>query len=99
MEESEVIPELPASGAPSAPSAKLSDAEEQMVWRICPYLRPSGDDCLKCPRWTFDPAHDWVQRGCFALANEVVNIAQTGNPWRRADGSEATTNGDSGRNK
>jgi hypothetical protein len=31
-----------------------------------------------------DPVHGWVQRGCYAEAREVVNIAQTGNPWRKA---------------
>jgi hypothetical protein len=67
------------------PAPQASDADPELIWRICPYLRLRTDEpCHRCPRWEKDRDHDWVQRGCFALAQEVVNICQTGNAWRRA---------------
>lgn len=67
----------PAHPSPDAPT----DADEATVWRVCQAQR---DDlvCKRCPRWE-DSHRGKVQRGCFAVANELVNIVQTGNPWRK----------------
>lgn len=63
------------------------EADDELIWRICPYVRGNGDDkCDRCPRWEQHKRFGQVQRGCRALAEEVVNICQTGNPWRK-DGS------------
>lgn len=90
----------------------LAQAEEEVVWQVCPYLRRNepywddGDGCKHCPRWEVmgpteegglmhrlavlldddenaEPPEEAVQRGCFALAHEVVMICRTGNPWGR----------------
>lgn len=58
---------------------------DEIVWAVCPSV--SGRDlkeCERCPRSEMMRGEMCV-RGCRAMAEEVVNIAQTGNPWRRAD--------------
>jgi hypothetical protein len=75
----ERIPALPHTAHPSPDGD--ADADEATVWRVCQAQR---DDlvCKHCPRWE-DSHCGKVQRGCFAVANELVNIVQTGNPWRK----------------
>jgi hypothetical protein len=61
------------------------EAEEAVVWEVCPYLRRDRGPYLQCPRWETAPTDEGLaQRGCFALAHEVVMICRTGNPWGRA---------------
>lgn len=62
---------------------ELEAAALETVWAVCPYLR--GNDCLKCPRTETVHGHEGCVRACFALAEEAVNIAQTGNAWRKTD--------------
>lgn len=54
---------------------------DELVWRICPYLRP-GNGCKHCPEWKDLGHHGMGSPGCYLLAREVINIAQTGNEWR-----------------
>lgn len=56
--------------------------QDKLVWAICPYLR-NMKDCRGCPEWEDDPDHGPVKRMCRGIAQEVVNICQTGDPWRR----------------
>jgi hypothetical protein len=62
--------------------------DDELIWLVCPYLRQSqpGLDfesgCLHCPEWEEDERYGKVQRMCYGRAREVVNIVQTGDPWR-----------------
>ena len=56
----------------------------QLVHKICPYLRESLD-CKQCPEYDTDLYGDQVQFGCYLMAEEVVNIVQTGNPFGREE--------------
>jgi len=58
------------------------DDMNRLAWAICPYLRDQ-EPCDGCPRWEDDEAHGPFARGCRLMAEEVVNICQTGNPWRK----------------
>lgn len=58
-----------------------SVASLETVWAVCPYLR--GTECMNCPRTETIHGHEDCVRACFALAEEAVNIAQTGNAWRK----------------
>ena len=57
---------------------------DAIVHAICPYLR-NLEDCKGCPEWLDDERHGQVQRGCYALAEEVMNICQTGHPHRKGE--------------
>lgn len=56
----------------------------QLVHKICPYLKGSLE-CNQCPEYHTDIDGDEVQLMCYALAEEVVNIVQTGNPFGREE--------------
>jgi len=56
---------------------------ETLIRVICPYLRDLKE-CERCPVSENDKNHGPYTRGCRLLAEEVINICQTGNPWRRA---------------
>jgi len=58
------------------------DADPKLVWRICFYLRDLKG-CQKCGPEMI--GEDLCTRGCYAKAEEVINIAQTGNAWRRGE--------------
>lgn len=65
------------------PSRAIRDeAKLEDVWATCPYLR-GLEECKRCPRTETVNDHENCTRACFALAQEVVNIAQTGNAWRK----------------
>lgn len=54
------------------------------VHAVCKYVTGRDlESCRKCPPWEIDPKHGFFRRGCYGLAQEVVNIAQTGDAWRR----------------
>lgn len=63
------------------PVVDLSD-KDAVVHAICPYLH-NFKDCKKCPEWETDEKHGPWKRGCYHMAEEVINICQTGNPWRK----------------
>lgn len=44
---------------------------------------PQRTVCEECPAWERSEHYGRVKRGCRALAEEMVNVAQTGDPWRR----------------
>lgn len=52
------------------------------IWKICPYLH-NLNDCKKCPAWEKDKHYGKVKNMCRGLAEEVLNIAQTGNEFRK----------------
>lgn len=56
-----------------------------IVHAICPYLRRRLDDCKKCPEWEEFGRLGKAQRACYSLAQEVMNICQTGHPHRKGD--------------
>ena len=56
---------------------------DKLAWAICPYLR-DHQSCKGCPREETDEDHGPFVRACRLLAEEVINICQTGNPWRKA---------------
>jgi hypothetical protein len=57
---------------------------DHIVWLICPYMFGREDKpCQRCPRWEEHPKRGQVVRGCRLVAEEAVNIVQTGNPWRK----------------
>lgn len=55
---------------------------DRLVWAICPYMR-SGQPCEHCPERERDENDVAFIRGCRLAAHEVINICQTGNPWRK----------------
>lgn len=61
--------------------------KDTLVWAVCRYLRvrlPDGqDECKFCPDWEDDKIHGPRKAGCRLMAEEVINICQTGNPWRK----------------
>lgn len=63
---------------------QTTEADDHLVWLVCRYM-PGRDDlvCDRCPAWEEHPKHGRCKRGCRAMAEEVVNIVQTGNPWRK----------------
>ena len=57
---------------------------DQLTWLVCPYLiGSSGQACQKCPRFEKHLKYGQTVRECRMMAEEVVNIVQTGNPWGR----------------
>lgn len=49
--------------------------QDRLVWRVCPYLRDLKD-CNECQPWEDLGVHGPCQRGCYALASDVVGIIQ-----------------------
>lgn len=69
-------------------AAEAAGADAEKVYRVCPYLAGRNlQPCKRCDPWRI--AEGWeelgrLKRGCYALAEEVVNLVETGNAWRRA---------------
>jgi hypothetical protein len=72
----------------------LYDSDDQKVWATCDYLRKireikstkSTDSirCEKCPALEYHEEYDiQTVRGCRLLAQEMINVVETGNPWRK----------------
>lgn len=61
--------------------------KDAIVHAICRYLR-ALKDCEFCPEWEADPNYGQVSRGCYQLAEEVMNICQTGHPHRKGQTPE-----------
>lgn len=55
---------------------------DKLAWAICPYLR-NLDPCKGCPHEEHDHVHGAFHRGCRMMAEEVINICQTGHPHRK----------------
>ena len=55
---------------------------DAVVHEICTHLRRDREPCLRCPEWE-DSHRGRCQRGCYALAEELMNIARTGHPQRK----------------
>lgn len=60
------------------------DDHSSIVHAICPYLR-DFKPCEECPKWQTDEKYGKVTKGCYVLANEVMNICQTGHPHRHGE--------------
>lgn len=67
---------IPGSGV------KLEGADPEKVYAVCPYIR-NLLVCKRCDPWRDVQHIGRMKRGCYALAEEVVNIVETGNAWRR----------------
>ena len=69
-------------------NANPTYTDEQLLrtHAVCTYLR--GKQCDRCPRFS-EYVYGKAMRGCFALANEICNIAQHGNPWGK-NGDDAS---------
>ena len=61
----------------------------ELVWEVCPYLKVGkvcpylkvgkyDQPCQKCPEWEDEPTYGKVQRGCYALAEEVCQLVRAG---------------------
>jgi hypothetical protein len=62
-------------------------ADPADVHRVCHLLRIADDKaCKHCPASEELHGEKDCTRGCYALANEIVNTVQTGNPWRKTEG-------------
>lgn len=58
--------------------------KDAIVHAICPYLRDLKD-CKFCPEWTTDhpfKTGEPLKSGCYMVAEEAMNICQTGHPHR-----------------
>lgn len=58
---------------------------DKLCWIACAYfdMAKGGNwNCKQCPEMIDDPQHGPVYPGCRLIAQELVNICQTGNPWR-----------------
>lgn len=49
------------------------------IHAICQRLH--DEPCERCPASFVHPEFGRCQRGCYGLAQEVLNIAQHGSPW------------------
>ena len=58
-----------------------------VVHKICTHLRRGREPCLRCPEWE-DSHRGRCQRGCYTLAEELMNIARTGRPQRKRKDSD-----------
>lgn len=47
---------------------------------VCGRLRDKP--CKGCPAREKSEHYGWVQRGCYALAQELINIAKHGGPFK-----------------
>lgn len=62
----------------------MTEPSDHLVWLVCRYLLDGVErPCQLCPAWEEHPRHGRCKRGCRSAAEEVVNIVQTGNPWRK----------------
>ena len=56
------------------------NSPSDQVWRVCAYLRE--ETCKRCaPVGEIDG--EPVYWGCHLLAQETINVVETGNAWRR----------------
>lgn len=55
--------------------------KNSIIHAMCPYLR-NFRPCKNCPEWEEDERHGKIKRGCYGVAEEVMNICQTGHPHR-----------------
>lgn len=62
---------------------------EEAVWRVCHALRTAdGKPCDRCPMRETIHSEAYM-RGCYLQASQIVNIVETGNPWRRTENVKA----------
>ena len=75
MTGSVTIPEPANDRGPVPPS--------EQVWRVCGYMRISDErTCKRCPASEDYGHHGRVSRGCYLIAAEMINVVETGSPWR-----------------
>lgn len=53
--------------------ATAENVRHARVHVACMYMR-NLEDCKQCPEWEEHPTYGRVQRGCYSLANELVEI-------------------------
>lgn len=54
----------------------------EQVWTVCSYLkRAEGQTCKQCPQMIW--MDEFAMLGCYLHAREVINVVETGNPWRK----------------
>lgn len=63
------------------PYHKFSD---ELVWRVCAYMR--GKECQHCPHSFLLNDYGICYNMCRSLAEEMINVVETGDPWRRTPG-------------
>ena len=51
------------------------------VHRVCQITK---GECKYCPLAFEDHGETYVH-GCVAIAEEIINVVETGNPWRKTD--------------
>lgn len=65
------------------PQTTPHEAPLEQVWRVCAYLRRAeGQKCKQCPRTIEIENHGPGKRMCVGLAEEIINVVETGSPWR-----------------
>jgi len=56
--------------------------QDEVVHAVCPYLRLG--DCKGCAEVEQHPRWGPITMACYAMAQEVMNICQTGHPHRKS---------------
>jgi len=56
--------------------------DKEGVWRVC---RVMNGGCEQCPPSEERCGETYV-RACYHHATEVINVVETGNPWRKGIG-------------
>jgi hypothetical protein len=66
----------------------MYNSDDNVVWATCAFLKEYKDSdrtCNKCPAeevYLRDPC----TRACRLIAQEIINVVETGNPWRKTLG-------------
>jgi hypothetical protein len=51
------------------------------IHMVCARLR--NKPCKECPAWEKDKDYGKMQRGCYGLARELINIVKRGGPFKK----------------
>lgn len=65
------------------------EAELELIHKVCHYIRQvegQGSECHKCS-YTQTVGDDDCMALCVGMAEELILIVRTGDPWDRGDGS------------
>jgi hypothetical protein len=64
------------------------ETELELIHKICQYLAIEKDqECKKCSYRVEVMGSPNCAPGCVLMAEELINIVRTGDPWGRGDGS------------
>jgi hypothetical protein len=61
----------------------ITHADPSAVHRVCVLVQ---EECKKCPTFVrswIEPHEENCVLGCYMRAVEIINVVETGNPWRK----------------